>query len=677
MNARTVVRMLVVVVTSALLLILFETGLAAGEVPELDGPKNQLEQGTIAAPESGSPCDEICDDDGCEVITPWDPIVITDSFVIYPFHSCLCENGDGSLRVEGEGGFFLPNLPVYGGRDSLYVKFVAQVSPALEPVCVHFTGTSAVGIPIGQSGFALTYLEGEATLEPEPMVRVKGTIESQDESIPPYLRPVVSPLVSGTGEVEVDLKKPYAMSFDGTVAVLTLEAVQAAMTIDQSWGMGGSAYITVPVCHGDSYIHVWKESNGAYGFTGSASLTCALTKGSLNPDWWEDIPLVPDLPPTDIATATAQAEVGRFCLGCEQGMCTEEFYGVLAGVGLDLPSLPGVEPGMITARFFVSPTDITSVTTNLELCAVTNQAAVVAEALHEGRVLEDIHEVKTPVKLTELAIFAVEWERGHPDVSLVEPYRTELGQAAAVDHEGVGRVSAPTSTVFVVRDPEPGQWQVKLTDLNGDEGYTVYLVCLNAPPTMTITSPSSAEEEGADSYTIHYEAEDPDDEVEVSLYYDRDGVGHDGRLIARCLDDGEGSHVWDTSEVKTGTYHVYGRIDDGKNFPVVAYSAGTVQVEDSTPPVKPHKPTLSIKDERMGLSWEDNPEDDVVGYHVRDGDVQTFDATNVLSFRLPYAMPEQVSLRIRAYDSSGNVSAWSDPVHLAFVYLPVLLRGLD
>ena len=57
---------------------------------------------------------------------------------------------------------------------------------------------------------------------------------------------------------------------------------------------------------------------------------------------------------------------------------------------------------------------------------------------------------------------------------------------------------------------------------------------------MTITSPSAAEEPGSGSYTIRWTANDPDDEAVVSLYYDRDGTGRDGWLIAHCLSEGGG-----------------------------------------------------------------------------------------------------------------------------------------
>jgi hypothetical protein len=115
-----------------------------------------------------SPCDNVCVDPSCvPVPVEWlGPIQITDTFIIYPTSACLCENQDGSYRVEGEGEFFLPNIQTDQGTDGIYVKFVMDVvslypSPVMEPQCIQFTGTWEEGVPIGESGFLLTSMEGE------------------------------------------------------------------------------------------------------------------------------------------------------------------------------------------------------------------------------------------------------------------------------------------------------------------------------------------------------------------------------------------------------------------------------------------------------------------------------------------------------------------------------------
>ena len=584
MKPKAITRTLLIAGMTALLLASSVAGLAVGQ--------------SLAAA-ADSPCDNVCVDPSCVAVpTDWlGPIPITDTFIIYPTSACLCDNGN---RVEGEGEFFLPNIQTDQGTDGIYVKFVMDVvslypSLELEPQCVQFTGTWEEGIPIGESGFLLTGMEGEVIFEPEPSVEVSGTIESELQM------PGDGPAVTGEGTLQINLEEPYEVGFEGTLEVFAIHAVQAAMTLDQSWGFAGAMILTAPGCEGGAFLHVWEESDGAYGFAGSASLTCTIEADSLTPEGWPA--QLPGIPANDI-TVTADGELGEFCLACDGGQCVEKTYGIWAGTALDL-SLPEsvVEPGTITARFFISPTGIMSATTNLELCEESGQAA------------------------------------------------TDFG------------VHIPKSAI---RNPK---WS------------SPTLFCLNQPPTMTITSPSAAEEPGSGSYTIRWTASDPDDEAVVSLYYDRDGTGRDGRLIAHCLSEGDGSYVWDTSEVGSGTYYVYGRIDDGRNPAVVSYSAGTVEVVDSTPPAAPSTPSVSLEGGVAELSWEASAEDDVIGYEVYYGTEPdaysgSYDATNVTSFRLPQKpSPETAYMAVSAYDSSGNSSPLSQAARLWFVYLPVVLKN--
>ncbi|MGA9348054.1 MAG: hypothetical protein WBW48_04525 [Anaerolineae bacterium] len=589
MKLKAIIRMLLVAVMTALLLASSEASLAVGQ---------------SLAVAADSPCDNICVDASCvPVPVEWlGPIPITDTFIIYPTSACLCENEDGSYRIEGEGEFFLPNIQTSQGTEGIYVKFVMDVvslvpTLELEPQCVQFTGTWEEGVPIGESGFLLTSMEGEVIFEPEPSVQVTGTIESEQQM------PDDGPAVTGEGTLWVSLEEPHEVSFEGTLTVFAIHAVQAALTLDQSWGFAGSVMLTAPGCDGGAFLHVWEEGDGVYGFAGSASLTCTIEADSLTPEGWPD--WLPGIPAEDI-TVTADGELGEFCLACDAGQCVEETYGVWAGTALDL-SLPEsvVEPGTITARFFVSSTGILSATTNLERC----------------------------------------------------------------------------ETIADCRMPNAECGNIPMANLGGDKVYSPAMFCLNQPPSITITSPSTSEEPGSGSYTIRWTADDPDDEAVVSLYYDRDGTGRDGRLIAHCLSEGEGSYVWDTSEVGSGIYYVYGRIDDGKNLAVVSYSAGTVKVDDSTAPAAPSAPSVSLEDGVAELSWEASMEDDVIGYEVYYGpepDAYTgsYDATNVTSFRLPQKpSPETAYMAVSAYDSSGNSSPLSEEVRLWFVYLPVVLKN--
>ncbi|MFQ5594146.1 MAG: hypothetical protein ACE5HA_08350 [Anaerolineae bacterium] len=622
MTSANITRPLLVFVLAAFFLAASLAGLAVGqargaqELPlasqtgsggtyRSQGPANLTPGSPRTAVADGS-CDAVCVDEDCTPI-PADqlpPIQITDTLIIYPTSACICENEDGTKRLEGEGEVFLPNIQTEEGSEGIHVRFILDW-PSLDPQCVQFAGIWEEGVPIGQSGFLLTSMEGEMVFEPEPTVEVSATIKSElqtpDES---------GPAVTGEGTLWIDLEEPYDVSFEGTLDMFNNRSVQATMTLDQSWGMAGSATLTGPVCEGPASLHVWPEGQDVYGATGSASLTCTIPAGSLTPEGWPEG--WPGIPQQDI-TATADGELGEFCLECTGDQCTQQTYGVWAGASLDL-ALPQnlVEPGSVTARFFISSTGILTATTNLERCEQTSRAT-----------------------------------------------------AGANERDAQARY------------------------------------CRNDPPTITMTSPSAAEEQPDNSgtYSIRWTASDPDDDAAVSLYYDRDGSGRDGRLIACCLSEGDSSYAWDTSEVGSGTYYVYGRIDDGKNLPVVAYSAGTVKVVDSTPPVAPGTPSATLTSNTIDLSWPASEEADVVGYRVHYGPEPGIypgsqDVTNLTSFRLPRRRPgpgvgagslktlhmssvpprRTTYMAVSAYDSSGNESPPSEAVRLWFLHLPMVLK---
>lgn len=218
---------------------------------------------------------------------------------------------------------------------------------------------------------------------------------------------------------------------------------------------------------------------------------------------------------------------------------------------------------------------------------------------------------------------------------------------------------------------------VKCSDL-GAAGTRAW--CLDPPPSIRVTQPDTPDETAGGSYTIRWQAEDPDGDAAVSLYYDRDAQGRDGRLIARCLDPQTGQYVWDTSGVPAGAYYVYARIDDGVNCPVVSYSAGTVEVSDTTMPLVPLSVTVQLEGSLPTLTWAPNTEEDVVGYRIYYGPepgnyTKSYDATNVSSFRLPVkALPESGCYAVTAYDSAGNESTPSGPICIWFAHLPVVQK---
>ncbi|ABQ25365.1 Ig-like domain-containing protein [Geotalea uraniireducens] len=118
----------------------------------------------------------------------------------------------------------------------------------------------------------------------------------------------------------------------------------------------------------------------------------------------------------------------------------------------------------------------------------------------------------------------------------------------------------------------------------------------NLPPSIEITSPGAAEPvTNAKTFTIGWNAADPDSPAFITLYYGNDTSGNDLKQIVSGIskDDTVKSFNWDTSLLSDGPYYVYGKIEDGKST-IYAHSAGPLVI-DRTPPNVPvvSGPTLT------------------------------------------------------------------------------------
>jgi hypothetical protein len=120
----------------------------------------------------------------------------------------------------------------------------------------------------------------------------------------------------------------------------------------------------------------------------------------------------------------------------------------------------------------------------------------------------------------------------------------------------------------------------------------------NTAPAILEISPLEGEDAADENYTIRWLDLDPDDDAQISLYYDTDQVGYDGTLIVSGIseDDETDFFVWNTEDVPEGRYFIYGTISDGTNNPVHDYSHGTLLISHTT------VDDGDVEDEQ-GLDW--------------------------------------------------------------------------
>jgi predicted secreted protein len=117
----------------------------------------------------------------------------------------------------------------------------------------------------------------------------------------------------------------------------------------------------------------------------------------------------------------------------------------------------------------------------------------------------------------------------------------------------------------------------------------------NTPPTFQIIEPNGEGDYADSEFTIIWMDSDSDDDAKISLYFDTN-FGYNGILITEGLgEDADGSsgfYTWNTKNVTSGEYYIYGICDDGINEPVKRYSYFPVSINHSA--LRNDPPTIVI-----------------------------------------------------------------------------------
>ena len=188
---------------------------------------------------------------------------------------------------------------------------------------------------------------------------------------------------------------------------------------------------------------------------------------------------------------------------------------------------------------------------------------------------------------TDQMLLTATWENdvGPVGVEVVAPDGT-VYSASALDPELIAIVeelSDSTRVTFAILEPSAGLWTIRIPDADGLGTVSFQAYGILPAPTITLTGSTR----NGDDVTLNYVAEDPDSDAVISFYYDTDGAGFDGVLIAENIteQDGPGSYVWNTSDLPAGTYYVYAMIQDGQNGLVYASLDTPIIIDQQAPSI--------------------------------------------------------------------------------------------
>lgn len=267
---------------------------------------------------------------------------------------------------------------------------------------------------------------------------------------------------------------------------------------------------------------------------------------------------------------------------------------------------------------------------------------------------------------TPQVIIVLEGSQSAVSYNLVRPDGSTLTPAIGTTEEAAF-FQIDNASYYIINNPVPGNWNVQIPDVQGNT-FTLEVLGLNNAPVIQVTEPASI---GGTDGTIRWIDSDPDNDAEISLFYDRDNTGFDGVLIADGISEDEATNIytWNLANVPTGEYYIYAMIQDSTNAPSFAYSPGTIGVVNANAPTAPTNFSAAATDSSIRVSWNPSPSAGVLGYtlhYTTDPNASRFDHqvtpidTTIFEIK-GLATGRTYKLAVTAFDSAGFASPFSNP----------------
>ena len=270
---------------------------------------------------------------------------------------------------------------------------------------------------------------------------------------------------------------------------------------------------------------------------------------------------------------------------------------------------------------------------------------------------------------------------GAPDFSLISPDQESITPTNVGEYSNVDFYSntEENKSFYIIKSPETGQWTVESPD---DGSYQLDIFGANTPPSINFEIGSAQSKRmkklktTAQSLDITWSAYDPDSDALIAFYYDDNNLDQNGVLIEGNIDEnkGSGSISWDISELTTGSYFVYAKIDDGESSPRFVYADKEVLISSEGAPNPPTDLVASVLDSVVQVSWvKPGLENSYqiyysstgeVGYNSRFFSVNDTSSIIVDSLFIP---GNTYTLAVSTVDTAGLESILSDTTSFTFI----------
>lgn len=617
---------------------------------------------------------------------------------------------DSGYEFRGAGTLPLPGLDPSGGRKlEVDLRIVTDSGNRLREIdtTLAFTARPGSGVVLG-GGMELTRVAGSFSVRSQTFAI---SIEAQASS---QARLLGTPLVTAEGQLTAQFR-PTKFTGNAQLSVLFFKVAQAQIGYGQGQGFSGgdgfnaSFEVDVVLARGDVSLRLGKVTvNGRKQdrVAAQASLSVGIPKhrfGKL-------------LPPFNINVSSLKFQGGSFTV--REGSRTSEQVGVMSTVGCCFFLKATVFYNLSTRDLsIVNAKDYTLIDAAQVRALAARQVAgyrsltlspgeaqalgISAAQAQAGPLLQDT----VPVLVEEggTTLFGINYPAGAPSIRLQLPDGSILAEGDIDDVSSTFIRNTATGAeghdlAFVLQNAAPGAYALIID--NAPAAYEQVFYTLNAGPELGDVTASCGGDPISDvvvscdgasaggSVSVSWNASDRDSaDAKVRVGYVRvptDTAELDLTDVQRIAEDlplGPGSASWDLSEVASGQYRIVITVEDGQHAPVETIADLVIDVDDRRAPAVPRDLVAEPLPGELLITWAPGAELDLAGYEIGFGVVQAdrpddpanfiysrdmgskevvLTTTNVLDAKLwGLSDDEEVFVGIRAYDQSGNLSAWS------------------
>lgn len=312
-----------------------------------------------------------------------------------------------------------------------------------------------------------------------------------------------------------------------------------------------------------------------------------------------------------------------------------------------------------------------------------NQSLIISPAKSNQKMIVNTNSIEQSFTLDTfqpLLIIRLEGSDNAPEFDVTLPDGSVITPQDAANNDNIEFIKSDqeNKSFYIFDSPQTGEWSLDIPDV---DTYELDLYGSNFPPSINLNlegqqqKSSKLLKSSSSSINIEWLAEDPDDDAVISIYYDDINEGKSGILIEDNIPEGSGNGTieWDLTNVPTGLYYVYAKIEDGVNSPRFTYLDQPIEVVSSSAPPAPSNVSAVAQDTLVNLSWSRPNEG--LSYQIYYDDKSKPDLnsqffmvedTNKVTIDSVFVPGKSYNVAISSSNESGRESSLSEIVSFSF-----------